>query len=62
MSEYRLGDLDRDDTVDGLDLAAFIAAFGSSPGMSEYRSEADLNNDGIIDESDLKLFGGVFGR
>lgn len=62
LPEYGPGDLDCNGTVDGLDLAAFAAAFGSSPGMPEYRSAADLNNDNIIDETDLAQFGGVFGN
>ncbi len=62
LSKYRLGDMDRNDAVDGFDLASFIATFGSSSGMSEYRSEADLNSDGIIDGADLEQFGREFGR
>lgn len=44
---YRIGDINKDDIINGLDLSYLLSAFNS------YDSEADLNGDGKVDGSDL---------
>lgn len=41
------GDINADDSVDGTDLAALLAAWGSNSAV------ADINGDGVVDGSDL---------
>ncbi len=48
-------DLDRNGTLDVLDLALFAASYGSQSGQTPYRNAADLNGDGRVDEADLSL-------
>ena len=61
-SLFRLfGDGNGDRTVDGLDLAAFRAAFGASTADASYRSDLDFNGDGAIDGMDLFQFRNRFG-
>jgi hypothetical protein len=54
-------DLDGDGDIDGLDLALFISALGSSLGESTYIELADFSGDGRIDEADLAFFTAAFG-
>jgi hypothetical protein len=56
-------DLEGDDLdVDGADLIVFMAAFDTSLGESDYNPDADLNNDGSVNEIDLIIFAEEFGR
>ncbi|MGH9867693.1 MAG: S8 family serine peptidase [Candidatus Polarisedimenticolia bacterium] len=54
-------DLNGSGRVDGSDLAALAAAFGSLEGQPRYRTEADLNGDGAVDGLDLALLATSFG-
>ena len=55
-------DLDGDGDADGLDLAAFASAFGSTSGDLNYNPGADFDNNGCVDESDLAVFATDFSR
>ncbi len=59
---YMLGDFDRNDAVDVIDLLDFVAAFGTSVGDPAYNAACDLNPDGTIDVIDLLTFVPNFGR
>jgi len=50
------GDYDRDNDVDGMDLATFADYFWTND------PEADLNEDGTVDELDVEEFAGNFGK
>ncbi|MFH1148757.1 MAG: right-handed parallel beta-helix repeat-containing protein [Pseudomonadota bacterium] len=54
--------LDSDEDVDGTDLSAFTAAFGSTRGACNYDVQADLDNDGDVDREDLSIFNACFGQ
>jgi large repetitive protein len=57
LANLCLGDLGTPDgDVDGSDVAALIAAFGT------YDPEADFNGDGNVDAADLEFFAGYFGK
>ncbi len=59
---YMLGDINRDDSVDVIDLLTFVAAFGSSVNDPTFDPTCDLNPDGTIDVIDLLTFIPNFGR
>ncbi|MCH2132017.1 MAG: hypothetical protein MK179_22990 [Pirellulaceae bacterium] len=44
---YRIGDINKDDIINGNDLALLLAAFNS------YNADCDLNGDGKVDGADL---------
>jgi hypothetical protein len=48
-------DLNKDGTVDVLDLSIVARAFGSKPGDTNWNQAADLNNDWIINIADLTI-------
>jgi len=50
------GDYDRDNDVDGMDLAAFADYYWSND------PEADLNGDSFVDEEDIEKFAENFGK
>jgi len=56
------GDINRDATVNDLDLRLLVQAFGATPGSSNWDQDADLNNDNVIDARDLRLLGENYGR
>jgi autotransporter-associated beta strand protein len=61
-SLFRLfGDVNGDKTVNGLDLAAFRSAFGTSNGNPNYVYYLDQNGDGAINGLDLAQFRSRFG-
>ena len=60
--EIYKADLDGDSDVDGIDLSIFEAAFGSTSGNANYNSDADFNEDDIIDLNDLSQFSIDFGK
>ena len=49
------GDVNGDQVVDGLDMAALAAALGTSAGDTGYVAAADVNGDGRIDSTDSHL-------
>lgn len=49
-------------TVDSMDYAAFIAAWGSSEGDAKYNAQADVNDDGIVNSVDYALFIATWGK
>ncbi len=51
-----LGDLNDDDRVDHRDYSLFMDSFGSKKGEKAFRSDADFNEDQIIDIFDLYRF------
>jgi hypothetical protein len=57
-----LGDFNKDNDVDGADLARFIAEFGSPNCSDQSPCEADLNEDHEVNAEDLKLFADNFGE
>jgi hypothetical protein len=59
---FRLfGDVNGDQTVNGLDLGFFRNAFGTQTGDANYLSYLDLNGDGVINGFDLGQFRTRFG-
>ncbi len=59
---HPIGDVNKDCSVDILDLAAVGMAYGSSPGGPYWEEDADLNSDGRIDIFDLARVGIEYGR
>jgi hypothetical protein len=55
------GDVNGDRAVNGLDLAAFRSAFGSTAGTPLYLAYLDFNGDGVINGLDLAQFRTRFG-
>jgi len=55
------GDVNGDKAVNGLDLADFRTAFGTSAGNVNYRSDLDVNGDGAVNGLDLAEFRIRFG-
>ena len=49
-------DFNGDGNTDVLDLASFARAFGSTPSDSNWNAAADLNGDGVVNDTDLTLF------
>lgn len=49
-------DVDQDEDVDAWDLRALFHLLGTSSGDLEYRSDADVNDDGRINAADYGLF------
>jgi hypothetical protein len=61
-SLYRFfGDVNGDSAVNGLDLAEFRTAFGTTSASPNYRSYLDLNGDGAVNGLDLAEFRTHFG-
>src|SRR5262249_53922076 len=59
---FRLfGDVNGDRAVNGLDLAAFRAAFGTTIGQPGYADWLDANGDGVINGADMIAFRSRFG-
>lgn len=56
------GDLNGDGKVDILDVVTVAAAFGSTPGASNWNPAADLNKDGIVDILDVVLVTSNYGK
>jgi hypothetical protein len=55
------GDANGDGTVNGLDLALFRSAFGTTAGTPGYLNYLDFNGDGRVDVLDLVAFRSRFG-
>ena len=51
-----VGDSDGDQDVDGLDLTWFAQAY------ADLDLDADLNNDGYVNQDDVEIFASEFGR
>jgi hypothetical protein len=60
--EFFLGDLNRDGSVNTLDLAMLGAAMWSTSTDSDWNPKADLNNDGVVNILDLSLICSDFGK
>jgi hypothetical protein len=56
------GDVTLSGRVDGNDLIALSAAFGSSPGDPNWNANADLNNNGTVDGPDLSILAMHYGE
>ncbi len=56
------GDVNKDDTVDVIDLLTLIDAFGSATGQTNYNPACDFNGDGTVDVLDLLDMVGNFGQ
>jgi len=50
-----LGDATGDGWVDSADEKALLAAWGSTPRSKSWNERADLNWDGVVDDTDLKI-------
>jgi hypothetical protein len=62
LNLFRLyGDINGDGAVNGLDLALFRGAFGTSLGSPNYVDYLDLNGDGAVNGLDLAAFRARFG-
>jgi hypothetical protein len=62
VSFFRLyGDVNGDRTVNGLDLSAFRAGFGTAVGGAGYLDYLDFDGDGAINGLDLAQFRSRFG-
>jgi parallel beta-helix repeat protein len=59
---YFSGDVNRDGIVNQLDLEMLNIAYSSTPTSTNWSSNADLNNDKIIDVQDLRILGKNFGK
>nr|WP_320192685.1 putative Ig domain-containing protein [uncultured Desulfobacter sp.] len=57
----KYGDLDGDLDIDGADLIRLMSMLHLTSADTGFDSDADFNNDGVIDELDLELFAKIFG-
>lgn len=55
-------DSDSSGRVDGFDAGNIGIAFGSKRGDKRYNERADCNNDGAVNEEDLKIANKNFGK
>jgi hypothetical protein len=56
------GDINGDGVVDIYDAIIFAAAYGSTPGNSNWNPNADINGDGIVDIYDAIILAANFGQ
>ncbi len=56
-----IADMDNDDDVDGVDLSTLSEAFGQGV-CQENPCSGDLNGDGVVDTTDIRLFLEEFGK
>jgi hypothetical protein len=59
---YFLGDINKDGTVNGKDVAIIALSYGATPRSPNWNPDADLNKDGIIDGQDVAVVSKDFGR
>jgi hypothetical protein len=52
---WSMGDISRDGYINIVDVDLFQAAMGSMPGDPNWNPDADLNEDGVIDISDMAI-------
>jgi len=57
-----MGDVNGDGRVEGRDVAAVNAAFGSYPGHPRWNPDADLNGDGRVEGKDIALVAKNYGK
>ena len=57
-----LGDVDKDGDLDGVDIAAFAASYGTLVEEDDYDADCDFNNDGAVNKIDLAILATNFGR
>ena len=55
------GDLDFSNRVDGYDLSQMARALNSQQGDASWNPDADLNNDGVVDNSDFDILSANMG-
>jgi len=60
-TEYLIGDINRDGTVNIYDAVELAVAYGSTPSSPYWNPQADLNGDNIIDIFDIALFSQNYG-
>lgn len=60
-TEYLIGDIDRDGTVNIYDAVELAVAYGSTPSSPYWNPQADLNGDNIVDIFDVALFSQNYG-
>jgi len=58
---YKDPDVDRNHTVDVVDLATVALAYGSTPGSANWNAVADINNDGKVNVLDLAFVAIYYG-
>jgi len=58
---YKDPDVDRNHTVDVVDLATVALAYGSVPGIANWNAAADINNDGKVNVLDLAFVAIYYG-
>jgi hypothetical protein len=60
---YKDPDVDRNHTVDVVDLATVAIAYSSTPTSPNWNAAADINNDGVVNVLDLAFvainYGGI---
>jgi hypothetical protein len=56
------GDINGDGTVDVYDAILLAAAYGSTPGSSNWNPSADINGDGIVDIYDAIILAAHYGQ
>ncbi len=59
---WMMGDVNRDNSVDVVDLLTFVDAFGSVIGDDNYDILCDFNGDGSVDVIDLLTMVDNWGR
>ena len=60
--EFFLGDVNRDGSVNMLDVISLKSAWGSTPADSDWNPKADLNKNGVVNVADLLLLYKDFGK
>lgn len=59
---HRSGDVNRDGRISATDMNAYGLAYGCEAGEPCYNTDADLNEDGIVDALDGSLIGASMGK
>lgn len=57
-----IGDINDDFAIGQADLAALLAAYGTSQGDPDFNRQADLNRDGKVDQADLAILLSRYGE
>jgi hypothetical protein len=60
-TRYIIGDLDHDGDVDIVDISILIAAYNSTPSAPNWRPEADLNGDNVVNIFDVVMLSSNYG-
>ncbi|MBC7235356.1 MAG: hypothetical protein H5T69_05900, partial [Chloroflexi bacterium] len=62
LGTLREGDVDNDNDVDAADASLINVAFASVPGSLNWDARADLNEDGVVDATDMALISANYGQ